>query len=226
MSSGGGARTGSLSSRVGQREIDAHSVIGEMRRPGPPDRGRRRGEAQQVDGLGVPADLARCRAPMRLGRSSLSESPDASWSGCSKAGQPSRTRCARPAPRRGNAAAARRETSSREPIERVTIFIPVSIDRRPARNRPGADHSPRAHLAFWAEVDERDLVQQVIIEPSPPCAAAPLWSRWSGPPPPSRAISPGRRREPTRARSKRECRKRPPREPGHRGRRPALASSD
>src|SRR5271166_1156251 len=37
-----------------------------------------------------------------------------------------------------NAAAARRETSSREAIERGTIFIPVSIDRRPARNRPAA----------------------------------------------------------------------------------------
>ena len=53
-----------------------------------------------------------------------------------------------------NAAAARRETSSREAIERVTIFIPVSIDRRPARNRP---ELAGANLAFRAEVDERYL---------------------------------------------------------------------
>ena len=86
--------------------------------------------------------------------------------------------------------------------------IPVSIDRRLARDRRTL------------------LVRQVIVRPSPLCAAAPLWPRWSGPPPPSRAISPGRRREPTRSRSRRECRKHPRREPGHRGRRPALASAD
>src|SRR5271166_1900605 len=54
-----------------------------------------------------------------------------------------------------NAAAARRETSSREAIERVTIFIPVSIDRRPARNRPEARR--RRPFAFRAEVGERYL---------------------------------------------------------------------
>ena len=137
-----------------------------------------------------------------------------------------RTRCARPAPRRGTRRrrgakpppASRSKGSrysSRSPLIDVPPEIGQQLDRFAARD-----------LAFWAEVDERDLVQQVIVEPSPPCAAAPLWPRWSGPPPPSRAISPGRRREPTRARSRRECRKRPRREPGHRGRRPALASSD
>ena len=62
-----------------------------------------------------------------------------------------------------NAEAARRETSSREAIERVTIVIPVSIDRRPARNRPAA-HPPRTNRAFWAGVDERDFVRQVIVQ--------------------------------------------------------------
>src|SRR5271165_525816 len=81
-----------------------------------------------------------------------------------------------------NAAAARRETSSREAIERVTTFIPVSIDRRPARNRPEARRR-RTKISFWAEIDERYLCNELL---SGPCRLAR--------PPPFGPVRAGRRR--------------------------------
>src|SRR5271165_843257 len=66
-----------------------------------------------------------------------------------------------------NAAAARRETSSRGAIARVTYESrsPL-IDVAPEIGRQFA-HSPRENVAFRGEVNQRYFVQRVIVRPLP-----------------------------------------------------------
>ena len=157
MSSGGGRLERKALSRVGQREIDVPGVIGKCQaRLGLIEgAGMEKRRHVGVDGLDVR------RATLRIDNAPW---PVIALRICQRflvrvLQSRSNEMCA-PCSSPRNAAAARRETSSREPIERVTLFIPVSIDRRPARNRPVAAHSPRETLAFRAAVDQRCLCDE------------------------------------------------------------------
>ena len=151
VSSGWGRLEWKALSRVGQREIDVHGVIRETPRLLRliEDAGTSKRRHVAVDGLDVPADPARHLkriddAPWPV--MAVRKSANASCRVFQEQVTESNEICA-PCSSPQNAAAARRETCSREAIERVTIVIPVSIDRRPARNQVEARRRPFAFRA-------------------------------------------------------------------------------